>query len=104
MKSVKKEVSFRRKLMTAVLSVTLPLIALLLFSNLYSTQAFNRKIADSNMRTMDYRAGRMEEQLDSVNDFLTGLTVSDDYRSNRRGARGSRGAACARFRAARKPP
>ena len=29
MKSVKKEVSFRRKLMTAVLSVTLPLIALL---------------------------------------------------------------------------
>ena len=81
MKSVKKEVSFRRKLMTAVLSVTLPLIALLLFSNLYSTQAFNRKIADSNMRTMDYRAGRMEEQLDSVNDFLTGLTVSDDYRT-----------------------
>ena len=81
MKSVKKEVSFRRKLMTAGLSVTLPLIALLLFSNLYSTQAFNRKIADSNMRTMDYRAGRMEEQLDSVNDFLTGLTVSDDYRT-----------------------
>ena len=81
MKSVKKEVSFRRKLMTAVLSVTLPLIALLLFSTLYSTQAFNRKIADSNMRTMDYRAGRMEEQLDSVNDFLTGLTVSDDYRT-----------------------
>ena len=81
MKSVKKEVSFRRKLMTAVLSVTLPLIALLLFSNLYSTRAFNRKIADSNMRTMDYRAGRMEEQLDSVNDFLTGLTVSDDYRT-----------------------
>ena len=40
MKSVKKEVSFRRKLMTAVLSVTLPLIALLLFSNLYSTRAF----------------------------------------------------------------
>ena len=40
MKSSKKEVSFRRKLMTAVLSVTLPLIALLLFSNLYSTQAF----------------------------------------------------------------
>ena len=67
--------------MTAVLSVTLPLIALLLFSNLYSTQAFNRKIADSNMRTMDYRVGRMEEQLDSVNDFLTGLTVSDDYRT-----------------------
>ena len=64
MKSVKKEVSFRRKLMTAVLSVTLPLIALLLFSNLYSTQAFNRKIADSNMRTMDYRVGRMEEQLE----------------------------------------
>ena len=63
MKSVKKEVSFRRKLMTAVLSVTLPLIALLLFSNLYSTQAFNRKIADSNMRTMDYRAGRMEGRL-----------------------------------------
>ena len=81
MKSSKKEVSFRRKLMTAVLSVTLPLIALLLFSNLYSTQAFNRKIADSNMRTMDYRVGRMEEQLDSVNDFLTGLTVSDDYRT-----------------------
>ena len=81
MKSSKKEVSFRRKLMTAGLSVTLPLIALLLFSNLYSTQAFNRKIADSNMRTMDYRAGRMEEQLDSVNDFLTGLTVSDDYRT-----------------------
>ena len=81
MKSVKKEVSFKRKLMTAVLSVTLPLIALLLFSNLYSTQAFNQKIADSNMRTMDYRARRIEEQLDSVNDFLTGLTVSDDYRT-----------------------
>ena len=43
MKSVKKEVSFRRKLMTAVLSVTLPLIALLLFSNLYSTQAFTAR-------------------------------------------------------------
>ena len=81
MKSVKKEVSFKRKLMTAVLSVTLPLIALLLFSNLYSTQAFNQKIADSNMRTMDYRARRIEEQLDSVNDFLTGLTVSDAYRT-----------------------
>ena len=44
MKSSKKEVSFRRKLMTAVLSVTLPLIALLLFSNLYSTQHLTGKL------------------------------------------------------------
>lgn len=30
---------------------------------------------------MDYRDRAHGEQLDSVNDFLTGLTVSDDYRT-----------------------
>ena len=39
MKSVKKEVSFRRKLMTAVLSVTLPLIALLLVKMFIGTDS-----------------------------------------------------------------
>ena len=78
----KKEVSFRRKLMTTVLCVTIPLIILLFVSNVYSTQVFNGKIADSNMRSMDYRAARIEESLESVNGFLTGVMASSvDFRT-----------------------
>ena len=72
----KKEISFQRKLMSTVLCVTVPLIVLLFISNVYSTQVFNGKIADSNLRSMQYRASRIEEGLESVNDFLTGVMAS----------------------------
>ena len=56
--------------MTAVLSVTLPLIALLLFSNLYSTQAFNRKNCGfQHAHDGLPGGGAWRSSSDSVNDF-----------------------------------
>lgn len=72
----KREVSFKRKLMTTVLCITVPLIMLLFISNFYSMHVFNNKLADSNMRSMDYRVTRIEESLNSIDDFLTGVMAS----------------------------
>jgi two-component system sensor histidine kinase YesM len=84
---VKKEVSFKRKLIMAELCLTVPLILLLFISNVYSTQMFNGKIADSHMRSMYDRASRIEEGLDSVDDFLTGVLASSvDFRTLSGGA------------------
>lgn len=84
---VKKEVSFKRKLIMAELCLTVPLILLLFISNVYSTQMFNGKIADSHMRSMYARASRIEEGLDSVDDFLTGVLASSvDFRTLSGGA------------------
>ena len=78
---MEKKISFRRKLMTAVLCVTVPLIVLLFVSSFYSIHVFNGKLADSNMRSMDYHAGRIEDALESVDDFLTGVMVTSvDFR------------------------
>lgn len=83
----KKEVSFQRRLMTVVLCLTIPLIILLFISNLYSIRLFNRKIADSNLRSMNYRAERIEESLDTTDDFLTGvMAASEDFRTLQGGA------------------
>lgn len=83
----KKEVSFQRKLMTTVLCLTIPLIVLLFVSNLYSIQVFNGKIADSNLRTMDYRAENIEENLNAADDLLTGvMAASEDFRTLQSGA------------------
>lgn len=84
---MEKKISFRRKLMTAVLCVTVPLIVLLFVSNFYSIHVFNGKLADSNMRSMDYHAGRIEDALESVDDFLTGVMVTSvDFRTLSGGA------------------
>ena len=84
---VKREVSFKRKLIMAELCLTVPLILLLFISNVYSTQMFNGKIADSHMRSMYDRASRIEEGLDSVDDFLTGVLASSvDFRTLSGGA------------------
>lgn len=78
----KKEISFRRKLMASALCVTIPLIVLLFVSNFYSIYVFNGKIADSNMRAMNYRAERIEDGLESVDDFLTGvMAASAEFRT-----------------------
>lgn len=78
----KREISFKSKLMTSVLCVTIPLIVLLFISNVYSTHVFNDKLADSNIRSMDYRVRQIEKQLDSVNSFLTGVMASsEDFRT-----------------------
>ncbi|MGN0479927.1 MAG: histidine kinase, partial [Hominenteromicrobium sp.] len=40
------------------------------------------KIADSNLRSMDYRAAQIEESLESVNDFFAGMMASSvDFRT-----------------------
>ena len=84
---MKKEVSFQRRLMVSVLCLTIPLILILLVSNIYSVQVFNSKIADSNMRSMDYRAEQIEENLEAANEFLMGIVaVSDDFRVLQGGA------------------
>lgn len=82
-----KEITFRRKLMTSALCLMVPLLLLLLVSNFYSLRVFNGKIADSNMRTMNYRASRIEESLKATDDFLTGvMAVSEDFRVLQGGA------------------
>lgn len=83
----KKEVSFRRKLMSNVLWLTIPLIVLLFVSNLYSIQVFNGKIADSNLRTLDYRAETIEHSLSATDDLLVGvMAASEDFRTLQSGA------------------
>lgn len=83
----KKEVSFRRKLMSNVLLLTIPLIVLFFVSNLYSVQVFNGRIADSNMRTLDYRAEKLESSLNAADDLLTGvMAASEDFRILQSGA------------------
>ena len=73
--------------MTSVLYLTIPLILVLLVSNIYSVRVFDDKIADSNTRSMNYRAARIEEELNAVDDFLTNLmAVSDDFRVLQGGA------------------
>ncbi len=77
-----KEISFKRKLIMAFLCLTLPLIILLIISNVYSTKLFNSKIADSNMRTMYDRVMHIEDALDTVDDFMTSLLASSvDFRT-----------------------
>ena len=49
---MKQKISFRRKLMTAVLCVTVPLIVLLFVSNFYSIHVFNDKLAESNQLSL----------------------------------------------------
>lgn len=84
----KKEISFRRKLMSSVLWLTIPMIILLFFSNLYSVQVFNEKIADSNLRMLDYRAENMENSLRAADDLLTGvMAASEDFRILQSGAK-----------------
>lgn len=83
----KKEISFRRKLMSNVLWLTIPLIVLLFVSNLYSIQVFNGRIADSNLRTLDYRAETIEHSLSAADDLLVGvMAASEDFRILQSGA------------------
>ncbi len=87
-KMEKRMISFRRKLMTAVLCVTVPLMALLFVSNFYSIRVFNDKLADSNLRSMNYHAGRIEDGLAATDDFLTGMMVSSvEFRTLSSGAK-----------------
>ena len=86
-RQVKQKISFRRKLMTAVLCVTVPLIVLLFVSNFYSIHVFNDKLAESNQRSMDYHAERIEDGLEAVDEFLTGVMVTSvDFRTLSGGA------------------
>lgn len=73
--------------MTAVLCVTVPLIVLLFVSNFYSIHVFNDKLAESNQRSMDYHAERIEDGLEAVDEFLTGVMVTSvDFRTLSGGA------------------
>lgn len=72
-----KEHSFKRRLLTAVLCITIPLTALLIGNNLYSIQVFNGKLADSNQRTVDYCAGQIGRDLSSVDETLRGLVAGN---------------------------
>lgn len=86
-RQVKQKISFRRKLMTAVLCVTVPLIVLLFVSNFYSIHVFNDKLAESNQRSMDHHAERIEDGLEAVDEFLTGVMVTSvDFRTLSGGA------------------
>lgn len=73
----KREKTFRQKLLTTVMSVTVSLIALLFISNFYSLQVFNGKLADSNLRAMNYRAARMEEGLSAADELMSGIVAGN---------------------------
>ena len=70
---VRHETSLRRRLMTLLLTITIPLAALLIAGNLYSVNLFNDKIAESNRRTLDFSVDLLESELEAVDQTLSGL-------------------------------
>lgn len=84
---MKKTRSFRWLLRTSVFCVALPLAALLLINSFYSIRAFNKKIADSNQRTVDTCVWQIEDQLATVDDAMNAIAASNsDFRTLSDGA------------------
>ena len=79
--------SFGSMLRTTVLCMVLPLAVLLIVNSLYSIQAFNHRLAESNQRTVDACVWQIEDQLAAIDDALIAIVASNlDFRTLSGGA------------------
>ncbi|WP_262679215.1 sensor histidine kinase [Paenibacillus sp. J5C2022] len=69
--------SFKMNVFRALLLITLPLIGLLLAFNIYSYNAFNNKFVESNQQSLSLYAQNMQTDLETLDAFLTHVTVND---------------------------
>ncbi|MFD0960048.1 sensor histidine kinase [Paenibacillus chungangensis] len=69
--------SFKMNVIRALLLITLPLIGLLLAFNIYSYNAFNNKFVESNQQSLSLYAQNMQTDLETLDAFLTHVTVND---------------------------
>jgi len=69
--------SIRVKLVLGLLSITVPLIALLLYNNDYSVRVIHNQVAMSNKSLISIHMKQIDDQLSEVERHLTGLAFSD---------------------------
>lgn len=74
--------TLRFKLITGVICVLVPILALLIFNNLYAIQVIHNQVAESNKNMLSLYMGQIDKSLDVVNDYLSTLMTSDvDYQA-----------------------
>ena len=69
--------SLKAQMVGGLLAMLIPLLSILIFSSFYGISLSNEKIAESNQRTLSFYTAQIEQDLDSVDDFLTALTARD---------------------------
>jgi len=69
--------SIRVKLVLGLLSITVPLIALLLYNNDYSVRVIHNQVAMSNKALISIHMKQLDDQLSEVERHLTGLAFTD---------------------------
>ncbi|WP_391573706.1 sensor histidine kinase [Cohnella sp.] len=69
--------SIRVKLVLGLLSITVPLIALLLYNNNYSVRVIHNQVAMSNKALISIHMKQLDDQLSEVERHLTGLAFAD---------------------------
>lgn len=72
-----KSLTIRQRYTRNLLLIALPLAALLLISNYYSIKANNTKLAESNRRMVGYWTEQTEENLATIELFLSNLTLNE---------------------------
>lgn len=72
-----KCLTIRQRYTRNLLLIALPLAALLLISNFYSIRANNDKLAESNRRMVEYWTEQTEENLGTIELFLSNLTLNE---------------------------
>ena len=71
------KISIKKQITAAILFITIILITLLIAANIYSIDVYNRKLAESNARTMSYCVSQIENSLKAVDNSLGFLVAGN---------------------------
>ncbi|URN95069.1 MAG: histidine kinase [Candidatus Pristimantibacillus lignocellulolyticus] len=74
--------SIRVKLVLGLLSITIPLIALLLYNNNYSVKVIHNQVAMSNKNLISIHMKQIDDQLSEVERHMVGLAMLDSNLHN----------------------
>ncbi len=73
----KKPSSLKSQMVHALLYLIIPLLLMLEFSSIYSISLSNRKIAESNQRTLSFYVQQLETGLSSIDDLMMSTAASN---------------------------
>lgn len=73
----KKASSLKSQMVHALLYLIIPLLLMLEFSSIYSISLSNRKIAESNQRTLSFYVQQLETGLSSIDDLMMSTAASN---------------------------
>lgn len=73
----KKTSSLKSQMVHALLYLIIPLLLMLEFSSIYSISLSNRKIAESNQRTLSFYVQQLETGLSSIDDLMMSTAASN---------------------------